>query len=127
METSASNTLSKKERLCGKTAISRLLAEGKHGSVPGLRYLCLNGSGDPKVRMMVSVPKKFFKRAVKRNLLKRRIRESWRRQKHDLIVKEGLDILFMYPSKEILSYEELYTAVGAIISKLNRRYGGEAE
>ena len=127
METSASITLSKKERLCGKTAISRLLAEGKHGSVPGLRYLCLNGSGDPKVRMMVSVPKKFFKRAVKRNLLKRRIRESWRRQKHDLIVKEGLDILFMYPSKEILSYEELYTAVGEIISKLNRRYGGEAE
>lgn len=127
METSASNTLSKKERLCGKTAISRLLAEGKHGSVPGLRYLCLNGSGNPKVRMMVSVPKKFFKRAVKRNLLKRRIRESWRRQKHDLIVKEGLDILFMYPSKEILSYEELYTAVGEIISKLNRRYGGEAE
>lgn len=127
METSASNTLSKKERLCGKTAISRLLAEGKHGSVPGLRYLCLNGSGAPKVRMMVSVPKKFFKRAVKRNLLKRRIRESWRRQKHDLIVKEGLDILFMYPSKEILSYEELYTAVGEIISKLNRRYGGEAE
>ena len=127
METSASNTLSKKERLCGKTAISRLLAEGKHGSVPGLRYLCLNGSGDPKVRMMVSVPKKLFKRAVKRNLLKRRIRESWRRQKHDLIVKEGLDILFMYPSKEILSYEELYTAVGEIISKLNRRYGGEAE
>ncbi len=113
--------------MCGKTAISRLLAEGKHGSVPGLRYLCLNGSGDPKVRMMVSVPKKFFKRAVKRNLLKRRIRESWRRQKHDLIVKEGLDILFMYPSKEILSYEELYTAVGEIISKLNRRYGGEAE
>lgn len=127
METSASNTLSKKERLCGKTAISRLLAEGKHGSVPGLRYLCLNGSGDPKVRMMVSVPKKFFKRAVKRNLLKRRIRESWRRQKHDLIVKEGLDILFMYPSKEILSYEEIYTAVGEIIGKLNRKYGGEAE
>jgi ribonuclease P protein component len=127
VETSASNTLSKKERLCGKTAISRLLAEGKHGSVPGLRYLCLNGTGYPGIRMMVSVPKKSFKRAVKRNLLKRRIRESWRRQKHDLLVKEGLDILFMYPSKEILSYEEIYTAVGEIIGKLNRKYGGEAE
>ena len=118
METSASNTLSKKERLCGKTAISRLLAEGKHGSVPGLRYLCLNGTGDPSIRMMVSVPKKSFKRAVKRNLLKRRIRESWRRQKHDLLIKEGLDILFMYPSKEILSYEEIYTAVGEIIGRV---------
>lgn len=127
VETSVPNTLSKKERLCGKTAISRLLAEGKHGSVPGMRYLCLNGTGDQHIRMMVSVPKKFFKRAVKRNLLKRRIRESWRRQKHDLLIKEGLDILFMYPSKEILSYEEIYTAVGEIIGKLNRKYGGNAE
>ena len=92
-----------------------------------MSYLYIKDTGNDHARLLISVPKKTFKRAVKRNLYKRRIRESWRRQKHDLIVKEGLDILFMYPSKEILSYEELYTAVGEIISKLNRRYGGEAE
>lgn len=123
------NTLPKKERLCGKTAISRLLAKGRHGSVPGLRYLCLAGTGEEADRIMVSVPKKFFKRAVKRNLLKRRIRESWRRQKHSLAVSGGVDLLFMYPSKEILSYEEIHAAVGEVIEALNNRYsaGGNDE
>ena len=73
--------------------------------------------------MMVSVPKKSFKRAVKRNLLKRRIRESWRRQKHMLSVEGNLDILFMYSVKEVLSYEEIYSAVGQIIDALNSRFG----
>lgn len=117
------NTLPKSERLCGKTGISRLLAKGKHGNVPGLRYLCLAGTDAEVNRIMVSVPKKMFKRAVKRNLLKRRIRESWRRQKHLLAVEGGLDLLFMYPSKEILSYEEIYAAVGKVIEALNARYG----
>lgn len=117
------NILPKSERLCGKTGISRLLAKGKYGNVPGLRYLCLAGTDAEVNRIMVSVPKKMFKRAVKRNLLKRRIRESWRRQKHLLDVKGGLDLLFMYPSKEILSYEEIYAAVGKVIEALNVRYG----
>ena len=72
---------------------------------------------------MVSVPKKSFKRAVKRNLLKRRIRESWRKQKHMLAVEGKLDILFMYAVKEVLSYDEIYAAVGQIIVGLNSRFG----
>lgn len=71
-------------------------------------------------RIMVSVPKKLFKRAVKRNLLKRRIRESWRRQKHDLNVQQSVDILFIYPKKEIQTYLQIYAAVGEIIDKINR-------
>lgn len=121
MEAEAPNTsFPKKEKLCGKTAISRLLAGGKHGSVPGLRFLYLTENGLEHSRLMISVPKKSFKRAVKRNLLKRRIRESWRKQKHMLAADSGLDILIMYPSKEIMNYEDIHTAVGAIIEKLNR-------
>jgi len=127
VEGEARNTLPKKERLCGKTAISKLLAKGKHGSVPGLRYLCLYGNEAEVTRMMVSVPKKSFKRAVKRNLLKRRIRESWRKQKQMLSVEGNLDILFMYAVKEVLSYEEIYAAVGQIIENINSKYGTEAE
>ena len=127
MEGEIRNTLPKKERLCGKTAISKLLAKGKHGSVPGLRYLCLYGNEAEVTRMMVSVPKKSFKRAVKRNLLKRRIRESWRKQKQMLSVEGNLDILFMYAVKEVLSYEEIYAAVGQIIENINSKYGTEAE
>ena len=119
METAQTNTLPKEERLCGKTGISHLLAKGKHGNVPNMRYLCLKDNGKEFNRIMVSVPKKLFKRAVKRNLLKRRIRESYRKQKHDLNLKNGVDLLFMYSTKEILSYEEIYKAVGQIIRKIN--------
>ena len=119
MEQQTRNTLPKKERLCGKISISMLLAKGKHGNVEGLRYLCRKGTGNDVNRFMVSVPKKLFKRAVKRNLLKRRIRECYRKQKHNLTIEGGLDVLFMYSTKEILSYEQIYAAVGQIIDKIN--------
>ena len=104
--------------MCGKTGIGKLLAEGRHGNVTGLRYIFLNGNSLEYNRMMVSVPKKMFKRAVKRNLLKRRIRESWRKQKNNLKTT-GTDILFIYPTKEDPANDEIYTAVGQIIEKIN--------
>ena len=123
MEGEIRNILPKKERLCGKTAISKLLAKGKHGSVPGIRWQCLYGTDSGVNRIVVSVSKKFFKRAVKRNLLKRRIRESWRRQKHMLNLEGNFDILLIYSVKEILSYEEIYSSIGQVIDALNTKYG----
>ena len=120
MDSQAPNTLPKRERLCGKTTIGHLLAKGKHGNVPGLRFLYLTDTGSETNRIMVSVPKKMFKRAVKRNLLKRRIRESWRKQKHSLQISGGMDILFIYPTKEIQTYEQIYACVGQIIEKINK-------
>ena len=119
MEGQVSNTLPKQERLCGKRGIDRLLAHGKHGSVGALRYRYLSDNGEDKSRILISVPKKLFKRAVRRNLLKRRIRESWRKLKHQLETEKGMDILFMYSTKEILTYQEIYEQVEVIIEKLN--------
>lgn len=126
MDTQNPNTLPKQERLCGKTTIGKLLAKGKHGNVPGLRFLYVTGTGSGLNRIMVSVPKKMFKRAVKRNLLKRRIRESWRKQKHSLLISGGTDILFIYPSKEVQTYEQIYACVGQIIEKINKSQANQS-
>lgn len=128
VEAEAPNTsFPKQERLCGKTAIARLLAEGRHGSIAGMRFLYLAENGKEHARLMISVPKKNFKRAVKRNLLKRRIRESWRRQKNLLQTETGVDILIMYTTKEIMPYEQIYQSVGQVLEKINSRMNSQKE
>ena len=107
-------TLSKSERLCGKKAIAGLMEHGKGGSAGCLRYKYLK-TGDAEVtRILVSVPKRHFKRAVKRNLLKRRIRESYRLQKDLLPVP--VDVAFLYQAREVLSYDEIFAAMTAVLA-----------
>lgn len=119
MDGKVANTLPKKERLCGKKGIESLLARGKHGSAGPIRYIYAQDNGDQFHRILISVPKKLFKRAVKRNLLKRRIRESWRRLKHSVKSEQGLDILFIYSTKEVLTYQEVYSNIETIAGRLN--------
>lgn len=67
-------------------------------------------------RIVVSVPKRLFKRAVKRNLLKRRIREAYRHQKG--LISAPVDILFIYTAPEVLPYEVIYADMTAILQKI---------
>ena len=68
-------------------------------------------------RIVVSVPKRLFKRAVKRNLLKRRIREAYRHQKG--LLSAPADILFIYTAPEVLPYEVIYAHMTTILLALN--------
>ena len=67
-------TLPKSERLNGRSAVSALMSKGRWGHSGDLKFCYLkNEPAGGANRIMVSVPKRFFKRAVKRNLLKRDI------------------------------------------------------
>lgn len=111
-------TLSKKERLSGKTAVSDLLKKGRWGYTANLKYCWLRREDDGGSRVLVSVPKRNFKRAVKRNLLKRRLRESYRTRKGYL---EGrpVDVMFFYNSKEVLDSQALSAEVEEILRTLS--------
>lgn len=111
-------SLPKAERLSGRTAVSDLFSKGNWGGYGALRYCFRKGNGQDVNRIMVSVPKKFFRRAVKRNLLKRRIRESYRRQKALVPSSAGIDIAFLYNTKDLLDYRTIYETVGTILKKL---------
>ena len=114
-------SLPKSERLSGRTAVSDLFSKGNWGGCGALRYCFRKGNGQDVNRIMVSVPKRFFRRAVKRNLLKRRIRESYRRQKSLIPASAGIDVAFLYNAKDLLDYKSIYDTVGTIL----RRIGDE--
>ena len=109
------HTLSKEERLSWKRHIDLLFAEGRSFISFPLRvvYLPVEEKELPsRVAIMSSVPKKKFKRANKRNLIKRLIRESYRIHKYDLIdplQEKGTSMLvaFLYVDKEIRSFAEI--------------------
>ena len=110
-------TLSKEERLSSRTAISDLMGKGRWGHHGHFKYCSLKEEGSDVNRIMVSVPKKFFKRAVGRNLLKRRIREAYRTQK-GIIDGSGISLMFLYNSPEAVDYATIRTEVADILEYL---------
>ncbi len=116
--------LPKTERLSGATAVAALLEHGKHFQAGCLRCKYLPRTGEGPSRIVVSVPKRSFKRAVKRNLLKRRIRESYRRQKS--LLTGTWDLLIVYTSREVLPYETIFADMTEMLCKMesadNKRF-----
>ncbi len=80
-----------------------------------------DGNQQPNA-VMVSVPKRNFKRAVKRNLLKRRIRESYRLNKEILVAPQGCrtNILFVYVSKDIKEYSYIEYKLKEILAMVSQ-------
>lgn len=123
MSVPQSHTLTKEERLCGKTSVSALISSGKWGTTPHLRFCWSAGHDTGLNRLMVSVPKKFFKRAVKRNLLKRRMREAYRLQK-GLLAATGIDLLLSYSHPEVADFATLYAEVATILGRISSSFAG---
>lgn len=85
------NTLCKEERLHGRDAVEKLFKDAGSRSMVAFPIRVVYVLAPPQTdtcvntRMLVSVPKRQFKRAVKRNRVKRQVREAYRKHKHGLI------------------------------------------
>lgn len=114
-------TYPKNERLKSKTTIGLLFSEGKSVSKYPLRlvYRQAEADSEEKIKMGVSVSKKYFKRAVDRNYFKRVLRETYRLNKHLLWdnVEQPYSLMFFYQTKDKLSYEEINTKTIQLFEK----------
>ena len=124
-------TLPRSERLRSLKAIRRMFGEGRGGFVYPYRYIWIadkqEGVAEGRgIEVMFSVPKKFHKRANKRNLLKRRTREAYRLIREELcerISQAGVEVnlAFIYSTKEVHSYKTIENAVQKILAQVCER------
>lgn len=120
-------TLPKAERLAGRSDIGRLFTRGEAFLVYPIKCTYRWTGEGGGVRMMVLVPKRNHKRAVARNVLKRRMREAYRLHKELLAVEpgeagvvEGVDMAFSYVAKgEPLDYRTVERAMVTILQKVS--------
>ena len=125
------NTFVKAERLKSKKTIAHLFSGGRSFAAYPLRliYISVPLDGVAKsipVLFSMSVPKKNFKLAVTRNLLRRRIRETYRLRKSAFFselsesvseIPQQYALMFLYTGREILSYADIEISMTKILKR----------
>ena len=113
--------LPKSEKLHSFGAIRRLFTEGRGGFIYPLRYVVYAEAADEmQAEILFSTPKKFLKRANRRNKIRRRMREAYRLNKEILAGGEPrhLQVALIYSSKENLDYKTIENATKKILEQL---------
>lgn len=123
-------TLTRAERLRSLKVIRRLFEEGRSGFVYPFRYLWLADEDEGAtevvsggVEVLFSVPKRFLKRANKRNLVRRRAKEAYRLGKGEIVAAVGkrkVRIALVYSTKKIHEYRTINNAIERILGEISR-------
>jgi ribonuclease P protein component len=118
-------TFHKSERLCSRKIITGLFDDGNTLYTPLFKIIWdrypLNYPVPAQVAF--SVAKKSFRHAVKRNLLKRRMREAYRREKqifYDFLISEKIQValVIIYRGNDIRDYSEITRSMHEMLEKL---------
>jgi len=117
----------KKERLKSKKAIDLLFSEGESFFIDPFQVIQISepfDSGYP-ARLLISVSKKKVRKAVTRNLLKRRIREAYRLHKAPFYKSLNqhhrfCSLALIYSTSKIAEYKEIEEKIILILQRLQK-------
>ena len=122
-------TFKKEERLKSRTLIDQMFTDGQSFAVYPLRLVWIKTDAlksEYPVQFALTVAKKKFPKAAHRNRLRRRIREAWRLNKHQLYRKlnkpEGqYAFMIIYSGKEELPFVIIEAAMQKIIYRFQKK------
>ena len=120
----------KYERICKESEIQSLFEKGTGFSSYPFRVVFLFrpiGEQPPTCRLLLSVSKKRFHHAIKRNRVKRLIREAWRKNKwklYEICNRDtiSVDVALVYNATIIHSYETMFDKTSKAVNELINRY-----
>ncbi|QQT24326.1 ribonuclease P protein component [Sphingobacterium spiritivorum] len=119
------NTFTKEERLCSKRLIDSLFHSGSSFVLYPFRIVfCLAADITVPAQVIISVSKRRYKKAVTRNLLKRRMREAYRTQKKEILYSFledhhlNLLVAIQYVGKTELPFSEMKVKLALALNKL---------
>lgn len=123
-------TFSKEERLHSKKKIDLLFAEGESFNLYPIRVIWRFLDSQNKefpVEVLISVSKRKINKAVDRNLLKRRIKEAYRKNKpefHTFLSNQSINcnLAFVYVASDIMLYNEIEQKIILILQRLQTEY-----
>ena len=127
-------TFSKEERLTGKSNIDQLFNDGKSFNLFPFRvfYRLVEKSAEPRVRLLIAIPKKKIRHAVDRNRLRRLVREAYRLHKSQLIscLEKGsvsLHFALIYTTENTeLTFQEVELKTMACLARLDKIIASES-
>ena len=112
-------TFSKEERITHKGDIKKLFISGKKLNLFPFDIRYYSGKMGSLNKVLISVSKKNIKSAVKRNLLKRRIRESYRLNKKQLS-NSGYSIAIIYVDNKILKFKQIDDFIKKVLKNISK-------
>jgi ribonuclease P protein component len=131
MQPRPSQTFKKAERLCNVKLINKLFTSGSSFFEYPFKviYVFVDDNdrfdGDYPAKVIFTVPKRKFKLAVHRNKVKRLMRESYRKCKHELydhlnLKKHKIALAFIYTGNTIPNFHQLEKKINLSIQRLSQ-------
>lgn len=124
--------MGKAEKLCSRTAITRLFDTGKSSVAYPLRIVMAESARKEgaTAQFMITVPKKKIRKAVGRVLIRRRIREAYRLNRRlflPQLEKSGvkMDIAFIYIAQELSEYSLIERKMQKLLEAIGAKYDSD--